>query len=98
MSLRSPDTGASVLCVPRASHYANGKKRDRLFIFLPSKLGIEQINKVPGEIKISYLLVEIIKRPINIPKRPSIENIDILNNYGPGVRGTKTQPLCGPSR
>ena len=48
----SPDKGASVLCLPRASHYANGKNCDR-------KLGIEQIKKVPGKIKISYLLVEI---------------------------------------
>ena len=52
--LRSPDKGASVLCVPRSSHYANGKNRYRLFIFLPSKLGIEQMNKIPGIIKISY--------------------------------------------
>ena len=42
--------------------------------------------KVPGKIKISYLLVEIFERPLTIPKRPSIENI--LYNYGPDVRGT----------
>ena len=30
------------------------------YIFLPLKLGIEQMNKVPGEIEISYLLVEIL--------------------------------------
>ena len=28
---RSPDKGASVLCVPQASNYANGKNRDRFF-------------------------------------------------------------------
>ena len=90
---RSSDKGASVLCVPRASHYANGKNCDRLFIFLPLKLGIEQMNKVPGKIKISNVLVEIFERPLNIPKRPSMENIGILYNYGPGVRVTKAQRL-----
>ena len=64
--------------------------------FLPFKLGIEKMNKVPGKIKISYLLVEIFERPLNIPKRPSIENIGILNNYGTGVRGTNAHRL--PSR
>ena len=49
--------------------------------------------KVPGKIKISYVLVEIFERPLNIPKRPSIENIDILCNYGRGVRGTNAQRL-----
>ena len=63
---------------------------------LPLKLGIEQINKIPGKIKISYLLVEICERPLNIPKRPSIENIGILYNYGPGVRGTNAQRLPSP--
>ena len=61
---RSPDKGPSVLCVPRASHYTYGKNRDR-------KLGIEQMNKVPCKIKISYLLVELFERPLNIP----------INNY-----------------
>ena len=42
---------------------------------------------------ISYLLVEIFERPLNIPKRPSIENICILYNYGPGVRGMNAQRL-----
>ena len=42
------------------------------------------MNKVPD--KISYVLVEIIKRP-------SIENIGILYNYGPGVRSTNAQRL-----
>ena len=51
------------------------------------------MNKVPGKIKISYVLVEIFERPLNIPKRPSIENIGILYNYGPGVRGTNAQRL-----
>ena len=46
------------------------------------------MNKVPGKIKISYLSVKIFERPLNIPKRPSIENIGIFYNYGPGVRGT----------
>ena len=49
-----------------------------------------------GKIKISYLLVEIFERPLNIPKRPSIENIGILHNYGPGVRGTNAQRLPSP--
>ena len=49
--------------------------------FLPLKLGIEQTNKVPGKIKISYLSVEIFERPLNIPKHLSIENIGILYNY-----------------
>ena len=35
------------------------------------------MNKVPGKIKISYVLVEIFERPLNIPNRPSIENIGI---------------------
>ena len=51
------------------------------------------MNKVPGKIKISYLLVEIFERPLNIPKRPSLENIGIIYNYGPGVRGTNAQHL-----
>ena len=42
------------------------------------------MNKVPG--KILKILVEIFERPLNILKRPSIENIGILNNHGPGVR------------
>ena len=54
------------------------------------------MNKVAGKIKISYVLVEIFERPLNIPKRPSIENIDILYNYGPGVRGTNAQRLPSP--
>ena len=45
----------------------------------------------PGKIKITYVLVEIFERPLNIPKRPSIENIGLLYNYGPGVRGTNAQ-------
>ena len=61
--------------------------------FLPLKLGIEQLNKVSGKIKISYLLVEIFERPLNNPKRPWIENIGILYKYCPGVRGTNTQRL-----
>ena len=63
---------------------------DYLSLF-PRKLGIEQMNNVPGKFKISYLLGEKFERPLNIPKLPSIENISILYNYGPGVRGTKTQ-------
>ena len=57
---------------------------------------IEQMNKVPGEIKISYLLVDIFERPLNILKRPSIENIGILYNYGLGVRGTSAKRLPCP--
>ena len=53
------------------------------------------MNEVSGKIKISYLLVEIFERPLNIPKRPSIENIGILYNYGPGVRDTNAQRLLG---
>ena len=36
------------------------------YLFLPLKLGIEQMNKVPGKLKISYLLVEIFERPLII--------------------------------
>ena len=57
--------------------------------FLLLKLGIEQMNKVPGKIKISYLSVKIFERPLNVPKRPSIENIGLLYNYGPG-EGART--------
>ena len=46
------------------------------------------MNKVPGKIKISYLLVEIFERPLNFPEHPSIENIRNFYNYGPGVRDT----------
>ena len=49
------------------------------------------MNKVPGKIKISYVLVGIFERLLNIPKRLLKENIGILYNYDPGVRGTKTQ-------
>ena len=49
------------------------------------------MNNVLGKLKISYLLVEIYERPLNIPKRPSIENIGILYIYGPGVRSTEIQ-------
>ena len=41
------------------------------------------MNKVPGEIKISYLLVEIFDRPLNIPKRTLKESFGMLYNYGP---------------
>ena len=44
------------------------------------------MNKVPDKIKISYLLVEIFERPL-------IENIGILYNYGPAVRGKNAQRL-----
>ena len=54
------------------------------------------MNKIPGKIKISYLLVEIFERPLNIPKRPSIENIGIFYNYGLGVRGMNAQCLPSP--
>ena len=54
------------------------------------------MNKVPGKIKISYLLLEIFERLLNIRKRPSIENIGILYNYGPGVRGKNAQRLPSP--
>ena len=57
------------------------------------------MNKVTGKLKISYLLVLIFERPLNIPKRPSTENIGIVYNYGPGVRGTNAQRnLCDHSR
>ena len=52
------------------------------------------MNKVPGKIK---LLVEMFERPLNIPKRPLIENFGILYNYGPGVRGTNAQRLPSPT-
>ena len=51
------------------------------------------MNKVPGKMKISYVLVEIFECPLNIPKSPSIENIGILYNYGPGLRGKDAQRL-----
>ena len=51
------------------------------------------MNKVPCKVKISYVLVEIFERPLNIPKCPSIENIGILYNYGLGVTGTNAQRL-----
>ena len=41
------------------------------------------MNMVLGKIKISYVLIEIF-----LSKRSSRENIGILYNYGPGVRGT----------
>ena len=67
--------------------YAFEKMRDWLF----KKIGIEQMNKLSGKIEIEYLLIEIFERPLNIPKRPLKENIAILYNKSPGVRGTKTQ-------
>ena len=54
------------------------------------------MNKVAGEIKITDVLVEIFERPFDIPKRPSVENISIFYNYGPGVRGTNAQRLPSP--
>ena len=51
------------------------------------------MNKEPGNIKISYLVVELLECPLNIPKRPSMENIGILYNSSPGVRGTNAQRL-----
>ena len=42
----------SVLCVLRARRYAYDKIRDLLFKYFTLKLGIEQINKAPGEIEI----------------------------------------------
>ena len=55
------------------------------------------MNKVPGRIEIWYLLIEIFERPLNIPESPLIENTGILYNYGPGVRGTKTQRPVSPN-
>ena len=54
------------------------------------------MNKVSGKIKIWYLLVEKFEGPLDIPERPSIENIGIFYNYGPGVRGTNAQRLPSP--
>ena len=54
------------------------------------------MNKVPSKINISYLLVETFEHTLTIPKRPSTENIGILYNYGPGVRGTNAQRLPSP--
>ena len=48
----SPDNSTSVLCVPRARRYAYDKIRDILFTCFTPKLGIEQMNKVPGKIEI----------------------------------------------
>ena len=49
---RSPDNSTSVLCVLRARRYAYGKIRDSLFKYFTPKLGIEQMNRVPGKIEI----------------------------------------------
>ena len=54
------------------------------------------MKKVSGKIKMSYLLVDKFERTLNISKRPSIENIGILYNYGPGVRATDAQLLPSP--
>ena len=73
-----------ILCVPRARRYAYEKIRDCLLKFFPSKLGIEQMDKVPGQIK----KIILISRN---PKRPLKEYIGILHNFGTGVKGTKTE-------
>ena len=54
------------------------------------------MNTVPGKIKISYLLLEIFERPLNILQCSSIENIGILYNYSPGVGSTNAQRLPSP--
>ena len=41
----------------------------------------------------TWELNKLFERPLNIPKCPSIENIGILYNYGPGVRDTNAQRL-----
>ena len=56
------------------------------------------MNRLPSKIGIWDLLVEIFERPLNISKRPSIENIGILYNYGPGVMSTKIQRPVSRSR
>ena len=63
----SPDNSTSIFCVPRARVYAYERIRDLLFKFFQSNLGIEQLNKVPGEIEIWNLLVEIFDRPLSTP-------------------------------
>ena len=49
------------------------------------------MNKEPGKIKISYVLVKIFELPLNIPKRPSIENI------GTKVQSENTRTLVRTS-
>ena len=44
------------------------------------------------------IVVEIFERSFNMPKSTLKERIAIIDNYGPGVRGTKTQHPVGPSR
>ena len=56
----SPDNSPTVLLVRRATSYVYDKIRDLLFEHFTSKLGIEQMNKVPGKIKILYLLVDVL--------------------------------------
>ena len=46
----SPDNSPTVLLVRRATSYVYDKIRDLLFEHFTSKLGIEQMNKLPGEI------------------------------------------------
>ena len=58
--LRSPDNSTSVLCVLRVRRYANDNIRDLLFKCFTSKLGIEQMNKVPGKFEIYNLLVDVL--------------------------------------
>ena len=78
----SPDNSMSFLCVPRARHYAYDKIRDLLFKYSTPKLGIKQIN-------MGTRLNWNIKFVSGRHKRPLKESIDILHNYGPGVRGMK---------
>ena len=56
----SPDHSTSVLCVLCARRYAYDKIRDLLFKYFTPKLGIEQMNRVPGKIEIKYLLVDVL--------------------------------------
>ena len=60
ISNRSPDNSMSALCVARARRYAYDKIRDLSFKYFTPKLGIEQMNKVPGKIEIKYLLLDVL--------------------------------------
>ena len=56
---RSPDNSTSVVYVPRARRYAYDKIRHLLFKYFTPKLGIEQMNMIPGKNQI-YLLVDLL--------------------------------------
>ena len=60
----SPENSTSVLCVPRARRYTYEKIRLFKYFTINQKLGIEQMNKVPGEIEIWYLLEDALWKKV----------------------------------